>query len=118
MRTVLTIFVLVLAGFCIAEPQSQLQRENLKLADECPDRESDSRATADGKSSKEKPSPEEPGGCVRTESCRSLNCLKRQAEKDWSEACIANRTARYGNTIYNRAGIIAACNKAARRANS
>ncbi len=118
MRTVLIIFFLLLAGFCIAEPQAQWKQENPKLADECPDWESDSRATADGKSSKEKRSPEEPGGCVSTETCTSLTCLKRQAEKDWSEACVANRTARYGNTVYNRAGIVAACNKAARRANS
>ena len=119
MRIALTIFVLLLAGYCIAEPQPQMKQENLKVADDCPDAETASRSTVDGERPKNTPSPDKVVGCVTIQPCTSLDCMKRQAEKDWSEACVASRTARYGNfTTYNTARIVEACNKAARRANS
>ena len=94
MRIVLAIILLLVAGYCVAESQSQIKEENpnrlelLLAVSDCPVSES---VVEEGAGAK--PPPSKLAGCITTPECTSLECLKRQAEKNWAEACIQQKAA-------------------------
>lgn len=119
MRIVSAIVLLFLAGYCVAESQPQIKEENpnrlellLAVEDDCSVSES-----AEGEDAGAKPPSSKLTGCITTSDCTSLECIKRQAEKNWAEACISQKVALYGNTVHDTGGYTAACRTAARKAN-
>ncbi len=117
MRIVLAIVLLLVAGYCVAESQPQIKEENpnrlelLLAVNDCSDSES---VVEEGAGAK--PPPSKLAGCFTTPECTSLECLKRQAEKNRAEACIQQKQALYGNAVNNMGRITAACRESARKA--
>lgn len=119
MRIVSAIVLLLVAGYCVAETQPQIKEENpnrlellLAVEDDCSVSES-----AEGEDAGATPPSSTLTGCITTLDCTSLECIKRQAEKNWAEACISQKVALYGNTVTDSGTYTAACRMAARRAN-
>ncbi len=114
MRIVLAIILLLVAGYCVAESQPQIEEENpnrlellLVVEDDCS--VSESAEGEDAGASKL-------AGCITTPECTSLECIKRQAEKNRAEACISRKAALYGNAVNDTRSYTAACRAAARKA--
>ena len=112
MRIVLAIILLLVAGYCVAESQPQIEEENpnrlellLVVEDDCSVSES-----AEGEDASKL------AGCITTPECTSLECIKRQAEKNRAEACISRKAALYGNAVNDTRSYTAACRAAARKA--
>ena len=118
MRIVSAIILLLVAGYCVAESQPQIEEENpnrlellLVVEDDCSVSES-----AEGEDAGAKPLSSKLAGCITTPECTSLECIKRQAEKNRAEACISRKAALYGNAVNDTRSYTAACRAAARKA--
>ena len=116
MRIVLAIVLLLVAGYCVAESQPQIEEnpnrlELLLAVSDCPISES---VVEEGAGAE--PPPSKLAECFTTPECTSLECLKRQAEKNRAEACIQQKQALYGNAVNNMGRITAACRESARKA--
>ncbi len=107
MRIVLAIILLLVAGYCVAESQPQIEEESPNRLELLLAVEDDVSESAEEEGAGARPPPS---------TCTSLECMKRQAEKNRAEACIRQKAALYGNTINDTGRYTAACRAAARKA--